>query len=100
LDTDVRRKPGRLVIRLILENRPEQEPQEMETSFLNGLVDQQLPLEQERRYGDLRRLIAPRAFARSAISRRRSADVSAGTQPDITLLFRFALPSPRLRPKG
>lgn len=47
----------------LLETHQDQDLKQVETRFLNELVDQQLRLELERRYGDLRRLIVQHAFA-------------------------------------
>jgi His-Xaa-Ser system protein HxsD len=47
----------------LLEDRQGQDLRQVESRFLNELVDQQLRLELERRYGELRRLIVQHAFA-------------------------------------
>lgn len=47
----------------LLDSCKDTDVRELETKFLNELIDQQLRLDLERRYGSLRRLIVQQAFA-------------------------------------
>ena len=47
----------------LLESHRHLDPKDVETRFVNELVDQQLRLELDRRYGALRQLIVRHAFA-------------------------------------
>ena len=56
--------PGWVYVTLdLLDASPDTDLKEVEHRFLNELIDQQLRLDLERRYGALRRLIVRQAFA-------------------------------------
>jgi len=56
--------PGYVTVTLeLLDSHRDMDPRELETRFMNEIIDQQLRLELERRYGALRQLIVKQAFS-------------------------------------